>query len=186
EKLSAYDRAICRAFSFKLQANLTDKSYSKAPLAFNTNPQLPKIGALRSRVAFLSGFKPQRFDCCPSSCICYTGPREKLQACPICKLPRFNANGTAKKHFTYIPLIPRLVASFRNVEHAQKMLYRSQHKHDPNKMTDIFDGQLYRQLRSEGVDIDGKKEKYNHFSDDRDIALGLSTDGFMPFKRRKS
>ncbi|KAF9470125.1 hypothetical protein BDN70DRAFT_764804, partial [Pholiota conissans] len=180
------DRAICRAFSFKLQANLTDKSYSKAPLAFSSDPPLPKIDALRSRVAFLSGFTPQRFDCCPKSCICYTGPRQELRACPYCKSPRYNANGTSKKHFTYIPLIPRLVASFRNAERANEMQYRSQHIHNPNTMTDVFDGGLYRQLRSEKVVIDEKKQNYNHFSDGRDIALGLSTDGFTPFKRRKS
>ncbi|KAF9474440.1 hypothetical protein BDN70DRAFT_769579, partial [Pholiota conissans] len=180
------DRAICRAFSFKLQANLTDKSYSKAPLAFEANPPLPKIDALRSRVAFLAGFKPQRFDCCPNSCICYTGPREGLQACPRCKLPRFHPSGRPTKTFTYIPVIPRLVASFRNAERTKEMMYRSEHVHDPNKMTDVFDGDLYRELCLKKVSIDGKKMGYSHFSDNRDIALGLSTDGFAPFKRRKS
>ncbi|KAF8158604.1 hypothetical protein BJ912DRAFT_801077, partial [Pholiota molesta] len=180
------DRAICRAFSFKLQTNLTDRGYSMAPLAFQSNPPLPKIDTLRSRVAFLAGFKPQRYDCCPNSCICYTGPRDTLQACPHCNEPRFGANGTSRKHFTYIPLIPRLLASFRNTKRAKSMLYRSQHVHNPQKMTDVFDGKLYRQLCTEKVDIDGKKQKYNHFSNDRDVALGISTDGFAPFKRRKS
>ncbi|KAJ3501992.1 hypothetical protein NLJ89_g9087 [Agrocybe chaxingu] len=86
-KLSAYDRAICRAFSFKLQTHLTDKGYAKAPLAFQCNPPLPKIDALHARVAFLAGFKPERYDCCPNSCCCYTGPREPLKTCPHCLIP---------------------------------------------------------------------------------------------------
>ncbi|KJA21844.1 hypothetical protein HYPSUDRAFT_109339, partial [Hypholoma sublateritium FD-334 SS-4] len=184
-KLSAYDRAICRAFSFKLQTNLTDKGYSKAPIAFQSDPPLPKIDSLRSRVAFLAGFKPQHYDCCPNSCICYTGPREELQACPHCQEPRFRNNGNSRKHFTYIPIIPRLLASLQNADHAEKMLYRSQHIHKPEKVTDVFDGTLYRELCQKGVQIDGEEQPYNFFSGNRDIALGLSTDGFAPFKRRK-
>ena len=83
-------------------------------------------------------------------------------------------------------MIPRLQAAFRNPERATAMLYRSQHVHNADKTTDVFDGSLYRQLCTEKVDIDGRKLKYNHFSDHRDIALGLSTDGFAPFRNRKS
>ena len=66
------------------------------------------------------------------------------------------------------------------------MLYRSHHIYDTVKTTDVFDGKIYRQLCTEKVIVDGKKLKHNHFSDHRDIALGLSTDGFAPFKHRKN
>lgn len=79
-------------------------------------------------------------------------------------------------------MIPQLLASFKNAKRAKEMLYRSQHIHNPEKTTDVFDGTLYCQLCTEKVNIDGEKLKYNHFSDDRYIVLGLSTDGFAPFK----
>ncbi|KAJ3494993.1 hypothetical protein NLJ89_g10699 [Agrocybe chaxingu] len=133
DKLNAYDRAICRAFSFKLQTHLTDKGYAKAPMAFQCNPPLPKIDSLRARVAFLAGFKPER-----------------------------------------------------NKKRTEEMQYRAKHIHEPGNMTDVFDGSAYQDLLTETVKIDGEDLGHTYFSDGRDIALGLSTDGFAPFKRRKN
>ncbi|TFK65415.1 hypothetical protein BDN72DRAFT_773359, partial [Pluteus cervinus] len=185
QKLSAYDRAICRAFSFKLQTNLTDKGYAKAPLAFNSDPPLPKLPGLRTRVAFLSGFKPEQYDCCINSCCCFTGPNHSLTKCPHCDEPRHQPNGKSQNHFTYIPLIPRLLSCFRDKEKAKQMQYRAEHQSQPDKVTDIFDGTCYQELLERKVSFDGVDSDYHFFSGKRDIALGLSTDGFSPFKRRK-
>jgi len=66
------------------------------------------------------------------------------------------------------------------------MQYRAQeHHHVPKKTTDVFDSTHYRDLLHSKVTVDGKEIPYNFFSDSRDIALGLSTDGFAPFKKRK-
>jgi hypothetical protein len=64
------------------------------------------------------------------------------------------------------------------------MRYRSSHQHDPTKVTDIFDGTHYRLLRELLVTVGGEELPTWFFSDPRDIALGLSTDGFGPFKHR--
>lgn len=75
-----------------------------------------------------------------------------------------------------------------NAETAKAMQYRAEHNshQHPDIKTDIFDGSHYKTLREEDVVIDGVKLGHHFFSDDRDIALGLSTDGFAPFKRRKN
>jgi hypothetical protein len=66
------------------------------------------------------------------------------------------------------------------------MKYRAhEHHHIPKKTTDVFNSAHYRGLLQSKVTIDGKEIPYNFFSDSRDIALGLSTDGFAPFKKRK-
>ncbi|KAJ7206883.1 hypothetical protein GGX14DRAFT_366811, partial [Mycena pura] len=184
-KLSAYDLAICKAFSYKLQTNTTDSAFKKIPHAFPQNPPLPKLDALRARVNFLAGFKPQIYDCCPNSCLCYVGPHKDLDACSYCKEPRWRANGKPRKKFTYIPIIPRLVAFAANPDMAEKHKYRSEHTHEPGLTTDVFDGSHYRSLRKENVEINGKKHPHKYFGDARDIALGGSWDGFAPFKRRK-
>ena len=56
----------------------------------------------------------------------------------------------------------------------------------PGKTTDIYDGGKYRSLSGKNVKLDGKTFKHKYFSDPRDVALGLSTDGFAPFKQRKN
>ncbi|KAF7333167.1 hypothetical protein MVEN_02382500 [Mycena venus] len=185
QKLSAYDLAICKAFSYKLQTNTTDRAFKKLPLAFPQDPPLPKLDALRSRINHLAGFKPEIYDCCVNSCLCYAGPNKDLTSCSYCKEPRLRPNGKPRKKFTYIPIIPRLIAFAANPDMAEKQQYRANHEHKPGKTTDVFDGTHYRSLQTKEVQINGKKYGHKYFSDRRDVALGGSWDGFSPFKHRK-
>lgn len=69
---------------------------------------------------------------------------------------------------------------------AKDMGYRANvHTHTPGLTTDVFDGINYRRLRNQPVKLEEKVYDHKYFADNRDIALGLSTDGFAPFKRRK-
>lgn len=52
--------------------------------------------------------------------------------------------------------------------------------------SDVFDGSNYRSLRKQQVKLQGKYLNHRYFADGHDVALGLSTDGFAPFKRRKN
>ncbi|KAG6823416.1 hypothetical protein H0H92_010291, partial [Tricholoma furcatifolium] len=140
-KLSEYDLAICRAFAYKFRTHTTDADFEMTSQAFPQNPPLPKLGAIRSRIAFLSGFKPEIYDCCINSCCCFVGPNADLTACQHCSEPRYRSNGKGRKHFVYIPLIPRLIACFADSKSAQALLYRSHHDRDrvPGVTTDVFD-----------------------------------------------
>jgi hypothetical protein len=57
---------------------------------------------------------------------------------------------------------------------AEKQQYRAEHSHKPGLTTDVFDGSHYWSLRTTAVEINGKKQKYNYFSDHCDVALGAS------------
>lgn len=175
---------LLRAYSLRVDDGITEKTFNKLRFIF---PQaaIDSLKNTEKRVQFLSGFQPVRYDCCPSSCICYTGPYEALLECPKCKQNRYKADGkTPQSYFEYLPLIPRLRAMVSNSSYARKMQYRSNHQHDPTKLTDIFDGVQYRRLLENFVTIGDEELPTYMFSDPRDIALGLSTDGFGPFKRR--
>jgi hypothetical protein len=185
-RLSEYDLAICRAFAYKVKTHTTDEDFAKVPYAFLTNPPLPKIDSIRSRVAFLAGIKPEMYDCCVKSCCCFVGPHKDLSACPYCDEAQFHTNGKPRKRFTYIPLIPCLVAFAGNQSMATKMQHRDKHKHVPGKTTDIYDSENFHSLAGKKVKLDGKTFEHKYFSDSRDVALGLLTDGFAPFKRRKN
>ena len=56
----------------------------------------------------------------------------------------------------------------------------------PGVVKDLFDGELYQNLCSQHIVVDGNTLPHKHFEDAQDIALGLSTDGFSPFKCRSS
>jgi hypothetical protein len=66
------------------------------------------------------------------------------------------------------------------------MQYRSEFTHDPAVVKDVFDCTLYRSLISRFVaPVVGAALGTKYFADPRDLALGLSTDGYAPFKKRK-
>jgi len=76
---------------------------------------------------------------------------------------------------------------FANTNKVTEMQYRAfEHKHTLGKTTDVFDSHIYRRLLGKNIDIDGKQASHEYFMDPRDVALGLSTDGFGPFKRCKT
>jgi hypothetical protein len=138
---------------------------------------------VQKRVRSLAGFQPVRYSCCINSCVCFVGPYEDLTECPNCEEARFKANGEPRKCFVYIPIIPRLQAMLANSVQAKKMRYRANHVHEPGTIKDVFDGSHYQSLLN--TIVPGHEDNpFFYFSDERDIALGLSTDGFAPFKRR--
>jgi hypothetical protein len=138
----------------------------------------------KKRVRSLAGFKPVRYGRCINSCVCFIGPYENLTECPNCKEARYRANGKPRKYFDYLPVIPRLQAMSANATHAKKMRYRAEYVHEPGVIKDVFDGSHYQTLLKTVVPA-GESNPFFYFSDERDIALGLSTDGFGPFKKRK-
>jgi hypothetical protein len=179
------DKLILRAFALKIRDHLKDDTFESLPFVFQ-NHTLPSWKETRSRVAFLSGLHPVAYDCCPNSCCCFVGPHALLDKCPYCNAARYSVEQRARKSFVYVPLAPRLVALYRNVDLATKMEYRSQCVPSTQGISDIFDGSVYRNLTKKHVVVDGRVLPYTYFSDPRDIALGLATDGFAPFRRRKA
>ena len=72
-----------------------------------------------------------------------------------------------------------------NATHAKMMCYRVNFVHQPGVIKDVFDGSLYQSFLKTIVPT-GETDPFFFFSDERDIALGISTDGFAPFKKRKA
>jgi hypothetical protein len=168
----------------KMQDNLTDRAFNKLAWVFRQKG-LPSFKVARKHVEFLAKVKAQHYDCCINVCICYTGPHETKTECPFCKEPRLKSDGKPQKTFTYIPLIPRLAALFQDPNMINLMSYHHNYKLRDNIVQDIFDGSVYSELKGENVTIGGVDMGHKFFDGADDIALGLATDGFAPFKRRK-
>ncbi|EIN06680.1 hypothetical protein PUNSTDRAFT_29710, partial [Punctularia strigosozonata HHB-11173 SS5] len=184
-QLDEEDIAILRLFALKVKTHMKTGAFEKLPYAFPTQ-DVPSWKATQSRAAVLSALDPVLYDCCTNSCCCFVGPHSSLDACPYCKQPRYDVAGRPRSQFPYLPLTPRLKAFMEFPATAEQMRYRAhEHSHTPGTMTDIFDGNLYQQLCRTRVSIHGRDLGHNFFSDPRDVALGLSSDGFAPHKRRK-
>jgi hypothetical protein len=172
--LDESDLTLLRAYSLKLEEHLTDKAFNKLCFAFPQSP-IDTLKNTEKCIQFLSGFQPVRYHCCPSSCICYTGPYGTLKACPKCNIDHYKANATMPQaFFEYLPIIPCLHAMLVNSSYATKMQYQSKYKDHPMKLTDIFGGTHYCSLRKTFVTIDNEELPTWFFADPHDIALGLS------------
>ena len=135
-------------------------------------------------IQFLSGFKPIHYSCCVNSCVCYTSYYDQYTKCPNpeCREDRYQANRKPQKYFNYHPLIPYLIALYHNLEYAEKMHYQANYEYIPGKTWDIFDGTHYQMLHQTIVPSNDANHPFFYFSDPCDIAIGISTDGFAPFK----
>lgn len=171
-------------FAYKTEYHLICQSYKALTFIFS-NKEIPSIKSIKSRAQFLTGFEPQKYDCCINSCCAFIGLNVDDDHCPYCNEPWYAGNNYPHKQFTYIPIIPRLVAFYQNKEMAEKMHYWGDYKSDPEVVKDVMDSDHYRQLCSEYVQINGEQLAHKHFSDCCDIALGMLTDGFAPFCRHK-
>ena len=185
--LSQHELDICLAYSFMVQARLTNKESQKLPRAFRGS-NLVSPDHIQARVRLLAGVEPELYDCCPgpNACMCFTGEHRDLKNCLICNAPRFNSKGHPRRRFTYIPIVPRLQAAAASRSLAEAMQYRGQYKHEAGMIGDVFDGKDYQHLQNSDITLDGEVLKDSngkalgtkYFEDPRDVALGLSTDGF--------
>ena len=174
---------MLRTFSLKIKECLSEETWAKMVHTFHRH-NIPSLKVTKARLKFLAAYRPVAYDCCINSCICYVGPHETKTHCPYCQEPRKNSEGRSRKRFTYSPIIPRLKAFFKNSELIDIMKYRSNFLLEEDKIKDIFDSKNYKRLKDEYVTIGGIRQGHKFFSHLNDIALGLSLDGFCPFKRR--
>ncbi|QRV79766.1 Transposase family tnp2 [Ceratobasidium sp. AG-Ba] len=190
-KLPPASLRIIRAFNYKVDTDISGRAFSKLPRAFPDElGTLPSEKVVRKRADRLCGFDPIRIHCCVNSCVAYTGNYHEMAACPHCQERRYKwdadkAKWRPRRVFQYLPLIPRLVTMYRDRRTAHTLGYRARREVRPDTYADIFDGAHYRALRQRNVLIGGNPLGYQYFSSPTDIALGLSTDGFGPFKSRK-
>ncbi|CAE6441230.1 unnamed protein product [Rhizoctonia solani] len=150
-----------------------------------THTSIPSLKDIRRQMLALSALKAVDYHSCRNSCICYAGYLKDLNECPYCHSLRLNPAGAPYAIFSFIPLIPQLLAMFRNPATYNKMLYRSQHIKDGEAIKDIFDGLLYEFLCKSRVFVDGEQLPFKHFEDFRELALMIMLDGMAPFKKRK-
>ncbi|CCO37867.1 hypothetical protein BN14_12027 [Rhizoctonia solani AG-1 IB] len=146
--------------------------------------KLPSEFVAWRRLRILSGLESCSYDCCINSCCCFLGKYQDLKKCPYCNEDQYAANGRIRRAFRYTPLIPQLKALYLSSNTASDILYRTraEKSHNLDVIQDVFDGANYRSLQGKQLSPDSE---YHIFDHPNDLALGLSTDGFTLFKRRR-
>ena len=179
--------AIVSLFRLKTQNGWSDKSFNDL---LETLPEMfPEDNVLHTSLyevkKFLKSFDMgyEKIHACVNDCCLFRKRYKKLEKCPKCKASGWKTNmhtGEKKKDVPqkvlhYFPIIPRLKRMFRSEQMAKDLRW-----YFTNKSTD---GKLWHPVDS--VTWDQVNAKHPAFAaEERNLRLGLSTDGFNPFNMK--
>jgi Transposase family tnp2 len=184
--LTEEDHDNIRAFKIRMVSNMPRAAFNQMRYAFRHKLQISSHYVIAHRLAVLSGVEPIWIDCCPNSCIAYTGDYKDDEQCPVCSEDRFKRNTQQpRRTFCYIPLIPRLQNFFTNEKSVKELLYRHNYRPSKTAISDVFDAEHYRELRKKRVTVDGQELPHKYFSGKYDIAFSVCLDGYLLYKRRR-
>jgi hypothetical protein len=185
ESLSPKDIDDIRAFKLFLVSKMPRRAFDQMRYAFQHKMEISSLYVITHKLAILSGIRPVWYDCCPKSCVAYTGKHKDKSKCPKCAESRYTQSQQPRRMFCYVPLIPRLQKFFSNPQIIKDLSYRAKYKYDSDSISDVFDGEHYQNLKKEVVTIDGIPLKHNYFSGQHDIAFSICLDSYLLYKRRR-
>jgi len=125
----------------------------------------------------------EKIPACVNDCCLFKNQFQELDTCPKCKFSRWKINtrtgevkkGNQQKVLRYFPIIPRLKRMFRSKDMAKDLRWHFSNKSTYGKMHHPIDFVTWDQMN----------QKYPSFAaEERNIRLGLSTDGFNPFNMK--
>jgi hypothetical protein len=162
----------------KQKHNLTDNAFNDILNIF-TNGDI-SLHSAKKKLSSLVNLQPIFIDMCINSCCAFTGQLINDLSCRWCGQNRFiikNQGKDPRKVASFFPLIDRFKLQFNDPQRSLALRYRHEYvtseNYDDNNIGDLFDGILYKELVDDG-----------YFSDERDIALIGSTDGYQIFKQK--
>lgn len=116
---------------------------------------------------------PQSYDICPNDCILFRNEFSSLNQCPKCGSER--AVGREARHFSYLPLKPRLERLFG--DSCMAGVLQAHMRVDPvSELKDVHDSEAWLSAYSESGIFGG---------DPRGVSLALCTDGVNPFAHNR-
>lgn len=98
----------------------------EAILRRHPDDNIPSYDQMKRRIAEVTGVVPIIHHMCPNSCLAFTGPFAKDEACRECGHSRFKdqTQTTPTQEFYTIPIGPQLQALWANGESARNLSYR--------------------------------------------------------------
>lgn len=153
-------------------ASVSDKIYSEVLKIFDYSDI--SLYLAKKKLSDLVNLEYISIDICVNSCHAFVDNMLEKTSCIICGENRYDNLGKPQKSAFYFPLIPRLKMQYADPIRAKELKYRANYISNSQKISDIYDGKLYKEL------IDDRL-----LSDERDILLTASCDRFQLFKQKR-
>ncbi|XP_058746586.1 uncharacterized protein LOC131619515 [Vicia villosa] len=134
------------------------------------------------------GLDYKKIDACPNDCMLFWKEHEKDNSCTICEASRWKQNAATEgceseqpkndcrvpaKVLRHFPLIPRLQRLFMCSKTAESMRWHEEERSKDGKLRHPADGKAWK-------DFDELHPDFS--SESRNVRLGLTSDGFNPFR----
>ncbi|XP_058746180.1 uncharacterized protein LOC131619054 [Vicia villosa] len=134
------------------------------------------------------GLDYKKIDACPNDCMLFWKEHEKDNSCTICKASRWKQNFATEgceseqpkndcrvpaKVLRHFPLIPRLQRLFMCSKTTESMRWHEEERSKDGKLRHPTDGKAWK-------DFDELHPDFS--SESRNVRLGLTSDGFNPFR----
>ncbi|XP_074283698.1 uncharacterized protein LOC141608235 [Silene latifolia] len=175
--------AVLRLYNLKVGHSWTDRSFTALlELLVDILPPnnaLPNSTYESKKLLCTMGLRYEKIHACPNDCILFRNEFETLKHCPKCNVSRYKKKeGVPANILWYFPIIPRFKRFYSNPEDAEKLTWHKfGRKKDDGFLRHPADSPQWRFIDGEFSDF-GKEE--------RNLRLGLSTDGMNPFRSLSS
>ncbi|SAL96359.1 hypothetical protein [Absidia glauca] len=116
----------------------------------------------------------ERYASCPKGCMMFEVD-DDLQNCQYCPEPRpriSRSSGVPESYVSIASISDIIATKFHNPLTRSQLVHRSTRQIEVDKMTDIFDGAVYKNMVERGC-----------FGSPYDVAITLGIDGFSPFNK---
>ena len=165
---------------------MTERDFKEVIDAVNKEntsiPNLPSYERCQSEVERLSNVKMFSYKMCVNHCMAFTDNLTNADKCYLCDTVR---DRYKDKTFT-IPSPSQLITKrFTNKEFCKLYTYKLEIDPYSNSLSDVWHSKIINHLKYEDIVIDGKNIGAKHFSDYRESAFGLASDGISIFKSQK-
>jgi hypothetical protein len=181
-------QVVTRLMAMKAKYNFSNNCYNDIiNLIIDlipSNHKMPKDLYQSKKIVSDLGMKYKKIDVCEDNCMLFWKEYEAATHCQKCGNSRYAevlkedgatfATKVAVIQLRYMPITPRLKRLFLTPETAKLMLWHKEgdrESQDPDIMMHPSDGDAWKAL--DRFDPDFPR-------DDRNVRLGLSTDGFTP------
>ena len=174
--------AVLELYSIKSESNWTDGSFTRLLKMLSRmlpkGNELPNSNYYAKKLMCPFGLEYQKIHACPNDCVLYRNSYEQLAECPKCGEARYEregaegANGPPAKVLWYLPIIPRFKRLFSIKKDAKNLRWHVDGRKKGGFLQHPADGPEWKTIN----------RLHKSFGDeDRNLRLGLCTDGMNPF-----
>ncbi|XP_048493274.1 uncharacterized protein LOC125493794 [Beta vulgaris subsp. vulgaris] len=174
--------AVITLFNIKTKAGISYSAFTSLLQAFgdmlSDDHELPKSNYYAKKLMCPFGLEYQRIHACPNDCVLYRNEYTDIDECPRCGKSRYRRAGVGDKKgppakvMWYLPIIPRFKRMFSIKKDAKNLRWHSERRTKDGFLKHPTDAPKWK----------GINRLHKTFAgEDRNLRLGLCTDGMNPF-----